>query len=109
MALLMHVVGIEVDLNWSRRLISLCVMQEAAAKWLEALRRILETQTLSPDKASRHAGRLSFAVSAAANRVGRAFVNPFYAQANAPMLGDRCSTWLLTATLWWVAYLERLV
>ena len=41
-ALLMDVVGIEVDLNWSRRLISLCVMQEKAEKWLEALRRILE-------------------------------------------------------------------
>ena len=34
---------------------------------------------------------------------------PFYAQANAPMLGDRCSTWLLNATLGWAAYLERRV
>ena len=105
----MDVLGIEVDVNWSRKLITLCVMQEKAQKWLAALRRILEFRTLSPDEASRMAGRLSFAVSAAANRVGRAFVKPFYAQANAPMMGWRCSTMLMNATLWWVTYLERRV
>ena len=76
-AILMDVLGIETDLNWAERLVSTCVSMDKTVKWLLSLQEILRHRRLSPEEASKAAGRLSFAVTAASNRVGRAFVKPF--------------------------------
>ena len=52
------------------------------------------------------AGRMPFAVTAAGNKVGRAFIKPFYAQVYSPLRHDRCSAPLLSAAKWWVVYLK---
>ena len=104
-AVVMDVLGIEVVLNWADKLVSTCVAEAKAVKWTEALLRLCEEHRLSPDEASRMAGRLSFAVTAFSNKVGRAFVKPFYAQAHSPMRGWRCSPGLLNAALWWLQLL----
>ena len=68
---------------------------------------IVQTRRLSHDDAAKAAGRLSVAVTAASNRVGRAFVKPFYAQANDILVGWRCSSLLMNATLWRIAFLGQ--
>ena len=70
-SVLMEVVGIETDINWTRRRVRTCVAQAKATKWCKYLAEILEIQRASADVASRIAGRLYVAVSTAPNRVGR--------------------------------------
>ena len=52
------------------------------------------------------AGKFSFAVTAAAGRVGRAYVKPLYAQAASPLAYHRLSVWLTFASVWWAEYLN---
>ena len=52
------------------------------------------------------AGRFALTCTIAAGRQGRAFVKPFYAQANAPLHGFDMSPALLNAALWWTKFLE---
>ena len=106
-SVLMDVLGIEVDLQWAKKLVSTCVSASKASKWTAALQDIIDQGVCSPELASNMAGRLSFAVTATCDRVGRAFVKPLYAQANHPMRGWRCSTLLLNACIWWRQYLQR--
>ena len=49
------------------------------------------------------AGRLQAAVSMSVDRTGRAFIKPFYAQANQPL--KRVSPRLVHAADWWIKYL----
>ena len=100
----MDVLGIEAHLVWEERLVRLRVSADKIAKWVEVLTRILRDRTLSAEEASKMAGRLSFAVTAAGNKVGRAFIKPFYAQVYAPLRYDRCSAHLLSAAKWWIVY-----
>ena len=79
---------------------------EKARRWLAILERLLEDRRLSAEESAKMAGRLSFAVTMSANRVGRAFVEPSYAQSNNPLPVGRCSSWLLTASAWWKGYLS---
>ena len=102
----MDVLGLEVDLVWAQKLVRLRVMPEIARWWLAILGRLLEDRRLSAEESAKMAGRLSFAVTMSANRVGRAFIKPFYAQSNDPLPGGRCSSWLLTAAAWWRSYLS---
>ena len=106
-SVLMDVLGIEVDLQWARKLVSTCVSADKAQKWGSVLEDLLESMECSPELASKMAGRLSFAVIATCDRVGRAFVKPFYAQANCPLRGWRCGSRLLNASLLWRQYLQR--
>ena len=46
-----------------------------------------DTAICSPELGARMAGSLSFAVTVTCDRVGRAVVEPFYAQANHRLLG----------------------
>ena len=80
----MDVLGVEAQLVWADKLIRLRVSKDKIRKWLEVLARILADRRLTPEEASKMAGRLSFAVTAAGNKVGRAFIKPFYAQVFAP-------------------------
>ena len=75
-AVLMDVLGIEVDLNWARKLVSTCVSVDKAHRWASELDKILEEAVCSPELASTMAGRLSLAVTATWDRVGRVFVKP---------------------------------
>ena len=68
---------------------------------------IQRTGYCSAETAQKMAGRLSFAVTVSLGKVGRAFVRPFFAQANQPLPGGRASPWLLAACVWWTQYFER--
>ena len=72
----MDVLGVEAQLVWADKLIRLRVSTDKIRKWLEVLARILADRRLTPEEASKMAGRLSFAVTAAGNKVGRAFIKP---------------------------------
>ena len=78
-----------------------------AAKYAQLLQTVLDTALLEPGQASKLAGRLSFAVTVSGNRVGRAYVKPFYAQAHAPLPGHVVSPWLRRSAEWFIHYLQR--
>ena len=65
----------------------------------------MATGVMDPGQASKLAGRLSFAVTASAGRVGRAFLRPFFAQSHDPLPGNRASPQLMRACEWFVHYL----
>ena len=75
-SILMDVLGIEVDLQWARKLVSTSVSSDKAQKWTQALAEIVETDICSPELSSKMAGRLSFVVLTTCDRAGRALVNP---------------------------------
>ena len=52
------------------------------------------------------AGRISFSVIVSGNKVGRAFIKPFHAQAHHPLPGHMMSPWLERASRWFIQYLE---
>ena len=56
---------------------------------------------------SKFAGRLSFTVIVAADKVGRAYIKPFHAQAYSPLMGGRMSARLRMAALWFVMYFAQ--
>ena len=72
----MDVLGLEVDLVWAQKWVRLRVMPEKARRWLAILERLLEDRLLFAEESAKMAGRLSFAVTMSANRVGRAFIKP---------------------------------
>ena len=86
--------------------VSAAVDANKAQRWTTYLRCMLKEKKCSPDKAAKYAGRLAFTCTIAAGRKGRAFVKPFYSQANAPLRGFDMSPALLNAASWWTKYLE---
>ena len=102
----MTVLGVDCVILPEAAAVTLQVDSEKAARWTAQLEEILATGVLEQGMASKMAGRLSFAVSAAAGRVGRAFLKPFFAQANDPLPGGRASPWLLRAAEWFIHYLR---
>lgn len=56
---------------------------------------------------SKLAERLSFAVTVAADRVGRAYIKPVYAQAYSPLPKARASALLQQAANWFAHDLEE--
>ena len=68
------------------------------------MRRIIHAGILLPHHALKLAGRLTSAVTMSLDRVGRAFVKPFYAQAYDPY--QRISAMLERACVWWIEYLS---
>ena len=53
------------------------------------------------------AGRLSWSVSQAADRIGRSFLRAFFAQSTRPTYGHWASPWLLRACRFFILYLDR--
>jgi hypothetical protein len=102
----MTVLGVDCEILPDRAAVSLKVDAGKAERWSAQLEEVLERGSLEPGQASKLAGRLSFAVSAAAGKVGRAFLKPFYAQAHDPLPGNRASPRLLRAAEWFVHYLR---
>ena len=101
----MVVLGAKVMLSWALKAVSVRVDDEKAARWAASLENALDAGVLDPGDAAKAAGRLSFAVTVAADRVGRAYIRALHAQASAPLPGNRMSTWLRMALAWWLAYL----
>lgn len=103
----MVVLGASVNLDWAKKLVTMHVDDVKAEKWKECLLTILECGICSAELSAKMGGRLSFAVSVAANRVGRAFLKPFYAQQHAPLKGNAVGCWLAWACSWFVHYLTH--
>ena len=64
-----------------------CGYLAEAQKWTQTLAKLGDTAICSPELGARMAGSLSFAVTVTCDRVGRAVVEPFYAQAKHRLLG----------------------
>ena len=92
----MGVLGSVVYLVWAQKLVRLRGMPVKASRRLAILERLLENRRLSAEESAKVAGRRSFAVTMSANRIGRDFIQLIYAQANDPLPGGRCSSWLLS-------------
>ena len=82
--------------------VSVTLSPDKVLRWSETLRQVVEDKVCDQHLAMRLAGRLSFACSIAAGKVGRAYLKPFFAQAFAPLPGGRTSWWLCRAADWWL-------
>ena len=102
----MTVLGALVSVDVPRYGVSVAVSQDKAERWCRQLDRMLADGTCDPGQASKFAGRFSFAVSVSCDRVGRAFVKPFYAQAHSPLVGHRISMRMRLAAEWWRSFLK---
>ena len=100
------VLGARVVLNVAAMSVSAAVDPNKAQRWATELMCMTKVKKCSPDQAAKYAGRLAFTCTVAAGRQGRAFVKPFYAQANAPLRGFDMSPALLNAASWWTKFLE---
>ena len=67
---------------------------------------ILHEGVCEAHKASQFAGRFAHTVGQAANRIGKAFIRPWYAQATAPMARGAISPWLLFSISFFKEYLR---
>eukprot|EP00971_Amphidinium_carterae_P116065 2299382-Amphidinium_carterae.1 len=105
-ALLMVVLGAQVSLSfYPEPKLTMKVDEDKASRWASALQTSLVDQVMSPGEAAKLAGKLSFAVTVQANKVGRAFVKPFFAQSHDPLQGNVISSLLRQAIMWWIEYL----
>lgn len=107
MAETMVVLGSLCGVCYPSKVFSTQVEPSKACKYMRLLRDVLESGTLEPGTASKLAGRLSFAVTVSGNRVGRAYIKPFYAQAHAPLPGCALSPWLRQSAEWFLKYLSH--
>lgn len=101
----MVVLGALVVIDRPRAGVTVQVSPDKAEKWSRQLKILLDTGICDPGLASKFAGRLSFAVTSSCDKVGRAFVKPFYAQSHAPIHGHRMTSRLQLAARWWIAFL----
>ena len=83
----------------------MAIAEAKAAKWYSALEQILCSKKCDSTKAEKMAGRLSFTVTLAGNRIGRAFVKPFYAQVHSPLFNDGISHLMKRACRFFKEYL----
>ena len=84
--------------------VSTCVDPHKAARWAEELQTFVVKGGMPDDVAAKFAGRLACSVNMANDKVGRAFVKPFYMQAYMPL--PFMSIQLINASCWWVDYLQ---
>ena len=103
----MVVLGALCRVDFPTKVLKTHVEESKANKYAQSLRDMLDNSTLEPGQASKLAGRLSFAVTVSGNRVGRAYIKPFYAQAHAPLPGNLLSPWRRRSAEWFLAYLSH--
>ena len=103
-ALRMTVLGACVASDFVAKQVTSRVDEAKSIKWCKLLEKVLRDGMISRHNAEKMAGRLQAAVSMSLDKTGRAFVKPFYAQANKPT--RRNTLWLSTATEWWLKYLQ---
>ena len=82
------------------------VTAEKAKAWSELLQKYLQDGRCEAGDSGKLAGRLSFAVTMAADKVGRAYIRPFYAQQHDPLPDAMLSSRWKQAARWWIHYLE---
>ena len=99
----MVVLGSELMLDWYRRRLYTRLEPTKAEKWSRILLAVVSTGRLPAHQSLKMAGRLSSAVTSAHDRIGRAFVKPFYAQAFD--LYPSASRLLVAAATWWYDFL----
>ena len=95
------ILGARVVVDTGTKTVAAAVDGKKAAKWSATLESILESKLCSPDQAADSAGRLGFACAVASGKIERAFVKPFYAQANS------FSRSLLLSNCLWKKALEK--
>ena len=105
----MVVIGARVCASQQSDDVAIAVSEDKAVAWGEDLRLIEETGVCEPHHAEKTAGRLSFSVSISANRVGRAYVRPFYAQAHSALPGGGISPWLTRSCGFFRGYLRACI
>jgi len=103
----MIVLGAMVIIDWPEKATRTHIAEDKAEKWKKVLLGLLASGKCCSQDAASSAGRLSFSVMAAANRVGRAFIKPFYTQQFAPLSGDAISEKLAWAMQWFIVYLDQ--
>ena len=103
----MVVLGAEVAVLMARSRVSVAISEELAIKYAGVFLDILTKKKCTRVTAVKMAGRLSFAVSVTAGRVGRAYLKPFFAQANEPQPRERASWSMLRAAAWFARYLGQ--
>ena len=95
----MIVLGAAVHSGWAKKLVTMCVEQAKADKWASQLKLMIDESKCVAEQAGKMAGKLNFAVTVQANRVGGAFIKPFYARQYAPLRHGRMSQSLQWAAL----------
>jgi hypothetical protein len=102
----MIVLGASVNLDWPCKLVRMCIDEAKAERWVAKLQQLVQDKRCSSDEAAKMAGRLNFSIGVQGNRVGRAFLKPFYAQQHAPTPGGKMNALLFWAALWFIHYLK---
>ena len=69
------------------------VARKKAKRWARAMRDNLQNGILEARAAAKHAGKMSFAVTVAADRCGRAYVRMLHRKAHAPLQHAAISMW----------------
>ena len=82
------------------------ITRDKAERWGLALAECLEQSRCDPGTSGKLAGRLQFACTVAADKVGRAFIAPFHAQSHAPLHQCAISQRWRRAAEWWRRYLQ---
>ena len=89
--------------------VSFKVDDAKAEKWASDLDDIRDKLVCDPKRSERLAGRLNFAVCLASNRIGRAYLKPFYALAFAPWVDNAASPWLQRSAGFFASCLRKSV
>ena len=97
--------GASVSLQPGERAVTLQVSPDKAEKWINTIQECLSMDRCDPGEASKLVGRLSFGVTVAEDKIGRAYIRPFHAQAHAPWQDSQLSPMLRDAMAWWLEYL----
>ena len=99
----MLLLGARVQVDFALWAVSTQVAEEKAACWSEDVLEALASDSLPSGPASKMAGRFSFAVTTAYDRVGRAYIRPLHRQSHSPR--PRLAPDLRQSLLWWLSYL----
>ena len=101
----MVVLGSAVRIMLAARAVTTAIAEKKAVKWADLLMKAVQENRLEWDEAAKMADRLSAAVTAAHDKVGRAYIKPFFAQAYQPL--PHMSATLIRASHWWAQYLTE--
>ena len=104
----MVVLGALVRVRTPERSVITSVDPVKAWAWKALLVAAVLAHRLQAGDASKMAGRLSFAVTSAADKCGRAYIRAFHAQACAPLPGGFMGPKLMMSALWVGQYLDIL-
>ena len=99
----MSVLGSRIQSIFEEGRVTSRIDEKKAQKWTILLTRILHEWKLDSEQSMKMAGRLGAAVTVSLDKVGRAFVKPFFAQAYDPR--KWVTPQLHNASSWWIKFL----